>query len=97
MRSMRVETGAPQRPRKSVCDHHRTMPPASTTNSDRDIRFALTSVEWQQIRKQVSKAFQRLLHFAVGAEIFNNTAIMTRQTLQLRNEVWVRQVPDVKQ
>src|SRR6266513_527480 len=97
MYRVRVESVAAQTLRQLIRNHHRTVTPASATDSDSEIRLALTLVLRQKVIKQVAEAPQSLCYFRLGIQVLDHAAVAASQPAQPVDKKRVRQMPHIEQ
>src|SRR5712691_583420 len=96
MHGVRVESSAAQALRQLIRDHHRTVTPASATDSDSEIRLALALVLRQEVIEQIAEATQSLFHLGLGFQVLDNAPVAASQRAQSVDKKGIRQMANVK-
>src|SRR5689334_18390175 len=79
-----------------VCDEYRAVPAAGTANRYRHVRLALLFILGKQEIDERVDVIEELVCRFVGIHVLNDRRIGARVRLQMRDEVRIRQEPDVE-
>src|SRR5947209_17288973 len=97
MNCLRFKACSPEPSRERVCYHHGAMTPARAAYPYSHIRLSLAFVKRQEIIQQIAETAQGLFDLRLRVQILHDPPVMTGQLSQLRHEIRIRQMTNVKE